>query len=71
MAAATCALAALDASSAIALFITTPPHPLYMRIAAPLKRWTKSIKRDVCVLALAALHPRTPLLPRVTAAITV
>jgi hypothetical protein len=66
-----CALAALDAASLATLFISSPPHPLYARFSAALKRWAKAIKRDVCTLALAALDPRTPFIARATAAFTV
>ena len=57
--------------STIVLFLTIPPHPLYLRIAAPLKRWAKAIKRDVHTLALACIDPRTPFVARAIAAITV
>ena len=67
----TLSLCLLDASSTIASALAAPPHPLYTRCTAPLKRWAKAIKRDVCTLALAALDSRTPTLPRVVAMLTV
>jgi hypothetical protein len=66
-----CVLAVLDAASSAVLLTCTPPHPLYVQIAAAVKRWAKVIKRDVFALALALFDGRTPFIARVISFATV